>query len=283
MTPPRVPPAVLTRLAAAALWSLVAGAFGLGVASFVRLPDPSDLVPPPPPRPATAAAGFAELFVAAFLSGVGDDVSQFVRDDPPTEVAPLEVERTATVRATSPAPGRWWVLVAAVVRDPPPAVDGVSVPAAPRVEHYGVQVAEVEGALTAVAWPALLPGPGPPPRARTFTGPPREPRPEDPLAVTVGGFLSALLTPATDLERWVAPDAAITAVRPAPFAAVALSGLAAVADDAGGQEVLAQVAATRTSGGVQHLQYPLRLVQRDGRWEVAQLLDSLPIREVVSR
>ena len=249
--------------------------------------------PPAPPRPATAAAGYAELFVAAFLSGGQElSLSHFLRAAPTPGIAPLEVERTAAVQAGSTGPGRWWVLVAATVRDPltslPNAVgapDPTPTPERPelRVEHYGVQVAEVDGVLTAVAWPALLPNRYQPPAATPVTGQPREPRADDPLAVTVRGFLAAFLTPADDLERWVAPDAAIAPVRPPPFTALTLTGLAAADDGAGGRHVLAQVAGTRATGRVQLLQYPLRLLQRDGRWEVAQLLDDLPTREGVSR
>lgn len=211
------------------------------------------------------------------------------------------IEDITTVDARVVGTGQWRVVVAAAVHDlvpapadgpaspgtaavatastAPPVVAPTSEPAAAaRVEHYAVQVLERERTLQALAWPALLPVPAAPAPARSALGGLQRPDREDPLAVTVAGFLAALLTGTGDLERWVAPGAELAAVSPAPFAAVELTGLAGGDGPDGTRAVLAEVLATRPDGDPAHLQYPLRLVVRDRRWEVAGWLDALPIQ-----
>lgn len=303
-----LPPALATRLAAALLWALVAGACGLAVAAFVRLPDADALVPEPLPPSSTAAVGFAERYVAQFLAYTDRAALQpFTAEPPPAPPghcrdprsvgeqesrrcpAAVAVEDVTTVSARVVGPGQWWIVVAAAVSDPvmPPASEVAGEPplpvptaepaAGPRVEHWAVPLLERGGALQALAWPALVPAPAAAAPARSRLGGVQRPDPDDPLAITVAGFLAALLTGTGDLERWVAPGAELAAVTPAPFAAVELTGLAGADAPDGGRAVLAEVLATRPGGTSAHLQYPLAMAVRDHRWEVAGWLDALPI------
>ena len=92
------------------------------------------------------------------------------------------------------------------------------------------------------------------------------------LEETVGRFVAAFLAGDGELARYAAPTTPIAAVQPAPFvtAEVLEAGLVDTPD--GSHQVAVVVRATDAAGRVQVLEYHLIVGQREGRWEVSELL-----------
>ena len=93
----------------------------------------------------------------------------------------------------------------------------------------------------------------------------------------MAAFLAAYLTGVGDLGRYTVPESSLVPVEPAPFVTVEIirSGSATSVD--GTQHVAALVRATDAAGRGQVLEYSLVVSQRDGRWEVAELLPAAPL------
>ncbi len=85
-------------------------------------------------------------------------------------------------------------------------------------------------------------------------------------------FLAAYLAGDGELARYTAPASRIVAVQPPPFVSVEVlkAGFGDAPD--GFQQVAMVVRATDAAGRIQVLEYALTVVQRDGRWEVSELL-----------
>lgn len=275
-----VPALLATRVATAGLWLLVAaGAVGGPLALLARAAPAPPRARPPAPRP-LAPSGFAELYVGAFLSA-GQDAEAGLRAFLPGAPALIGVvagdlyaARTATLGARQVAPGYWSVVVAAEVLA---RAEGAYRPAGTRFYEVGVAVSG--DALVATALPAEVAAPPLAPAPRLAFSAAALP-PGDARAEAVGGFLSAYLAGQGPLERYVAPGSRLRPVRPAPFAAVAVTRLAAEAPGAGppGRErVAAEVKATDASGRAQVLGYALGLAEREGRWEVTDLTGAPPL------
>ena len=93
----------------------------------------------------------------------------------------------------------------------------------------------------------------------------------------VGPFLSAYLTGDGELTRYLAPSASVSGVQPSPFTTVEVlrSGRA---NDPGGRTVVAVAArAADDAGRAQLLEFWLAVSQRDGRWEVTEVLPTPPL------
>ncbi|GEM_PF-353174 len=102
----------------------------------------------------------------------------------------------------------------------------------------------------------------------------------DPAAVTAFGFVTSMLTGASDLARWTAPGAQFTVVTPTPCAKVTpdrveVSGTDQPPKPADRQQLAVTVTVTCTLPGgdqanpaARTLQYPMNLTSRGGRWEV---------------
>lgn len=103
-----------------------------------------------------------------------------------------------------------------------------------------------------------------------------------PLHATAAEFLNALLVGRGDVDRLIAPNVDLRAVTPAPFTEVAITRIMAHSEvpaalkDGATLDVL--VTATAKTGDQQRVsvQYPLTLVVRAARWEVAAIRD-LPL------
>ncbi len=83
---------------------------------------------------------------------------------------------------------------------------------------------------------------------------------------------AAFLTGDGELARYTAPSSQIVAVQPAPFTHVEILHAGLVNTPDGHQQVAVVVRATDTDDRVQVLEYALVVEQRDGRWEVSELL-----------
>lgn len=129
-------------------------------------------------------------------------------------------------------------------------------------------------AVTALALPAPVPGPAAPAEppdldySETIS-------PTSAAGQSVAGFLSAMIAGDGEITRYLRPGTSIAAITPAPYSAVAVTGIKGSheiteepADD-DGTHALITAELTRLDGNKTTAQYVLTLVARDGRWEVA--------------
>ncbi|MCI0690124.1 MAG: conjugal transfer protein [Sporichthyaceae bacterium] len=277
--------AVRIRAAHVLLWALVGLAAFSGVRGLAVPPPPSGSGPAVAPPAPAGPAGFAELFVAAYVSaGSGSEASlvPFMGADVPSlsrvEPGVLDVGRTTVVDAREVSRGYWSVTVAAEIR----AVTQEGEPTSLGLHFYRVSVATAGGdpaALVAVGVPAVvsLPRSAAPPR--TVFGSDRLAR-SDPAAETVQRFLSAFLAGQGELARYTSPMSGLAAVSPPPFRSVVVDRIVTAGRDApppGQLRVLATVTCVDPIGAHQVLAYALDLASRDGRWEVAAMPAAVPL------
>lgn len=129
-------------------------------------------------------------------------------------------------------------------------------------------------AVTALALPAPVPGP-----AAAAEPPdldyPETVSPTSAAGESVTGFLAALVAGDGEITRYLRPGTSVTAVTPAPYSAVKVTGIKGSHEvpespvDGDGTHALTTVELTRLDGQKTTAQYVLTLVARDGRWEVA--------------
>ncbi|MGW3038132.1 conjugal transfer protein [Streptomyces sp. NPDC001178] len=269
----------LSRLAL--LTAIAAGPVALGVAV---LSGPTTVAAAPSVKPtavraAAAAAdpaGYAQLFVGAWLRSSADDatsaqarLAQSMAPDvelpDPAADAHTAVRSVTAVRSAQRDSGVWWVTVAAQYADQ-------------SVRYYAVPVAaDTSGASFAVTGaPGVVAGPA---RAEVPTSPYGVTVPDGDLSSAVGEFLAAYLTGTGEVDRYLAPGVKLTAVSPVPYTAVTVQQILAVEDAAATEKVPADGTRVRVRVAVQArdeagrwpLAYELTLKARSGRWEVAAL------------
>lgn len=280
LRPVPAPPPAPSRRQARRLWWVLIGALVVASAGgaywFWRASGES--VEDRSTGPAAAAAagavpagvgGFAEMYVAAFLTGSADDLARFLPASPEMdEMTPAMryVTRANTLEAAPVGPDYWSVLVAADVLTL--AADGYE---ASGLQHYRVAVVDDGGRYVAAALPARVAGPAPrqaAPRSLQEPGGATT----DQEAALVGDFLEALLTGQRDLGRYVAPEALITPIVPAPYTGFSITSLGRYGTGA----VLATVVAQEPAGAAATLQYVLRIVDHSSGPVVADLLPGPP-------
>lgn len=264
------------RVTTALLWFLVIAGAVLGALGFLtRPPRPaqttsaSELLPP---------TGFAELYVGAFVAageGTETTLEPFLADPPRLLGVTSEsmyAARTGVMGADLVGPRYWSMTVAAEVLGR--VGDGYE---SLGIRVYRVAVVDGESGPVAVALPSLvtLPTiPAAPRLALRVAGPPRA---DDELAVAVTGFLAAYLCGDGDVERYVAPGAAVAAVQPPPFTSAKVLSLSRSATGGPSEHVLVFVEGEDAAGRRQHLAYGFVVGRRAGRWEV-QRLGAPPLR-----
>lgn len=253
----------------------------LAVVSFFR-PPPKAAVQAIP-EPTVAPEGFAEMFVATWLTAKpGDSLQPFIPirvDFGPrnssigSSPAPPTVLRTAAVGAVQLGRDYWTITVAANTQ----VVNG---PVLTRFFRVPVLRAEVltNGSPTqvyvATNTPAEVAGPVGAKLPDLDVGSFRRPEPNDPLASSVTQFLAALLTGKGELGRYTAPDSTVRPISPVPFTGIEVTSLGARRFDGDSEhlEVVATATGIDAAGFATGLTYPLELVLRDGRWEVVRVL-----------
>jgi hypothetical protein len=262
--------------ARAGLWSLVViGCLG-GIAGVLRPAPAAPVVASESSSTGASAgvAGFAELAVGAWLEATdstGDRLAALFLDPPavPGGSTTLEVRRVASVATRRVEDGYWAVTVAAEVVE---ADRDRAVVSAPTLY---VEVGVVDGpggALGAVGVPALVPAPASISTGVRVAAPSLGvPPPDDPVATTTQGFLTALLTGAGDVSRYLAPDVTLAAVAPAPFVEVTVERLGVEDLGDGSARVRVSAVATTAAGGRRTVGYELAVVERDGRWEIRSI------------
>lgn len=293
--------------------ALVTKAWG-AVIALALLAGPVALVwtalrPEPVPVAASAgAAGTAETAAAAeravelvetWLRADGND-QQLIASLTTAPVGSLPQEgltiRDSSVAQVEPAEdGVWSVTVGVDVAEPAP---GSTPPPGGQAKGEEAEVALVwvrryfqvpvlvdrtdtewsgpELAVTALALPAPVPGP-----AAAAEPPdldyPETISPTSAAGQSVAGFLAAMVAGDGEITRYLRPGTSISAVTPAPYTAVAVTGIKGSHEvtespaDGDGTHALTTVELTRLDGNKTTAQYVLTLVARDGRWEVAGL------------
>lgn len=276
----------LTRAGHLGLWAVLGLTFLAAAVALVR-PPPKAAAAVKAPESTVGAQGFAELYVAAYLSA-GKGSEESLRAFYPVavdlgDVAPggIYAGRTTAIEAREVQHRYWAVTVGAEVLFPQSG--GL---ASGGVRFYQVSVARVGESYVATSLPAEVPAPAPGRGAKLAVPSMDRPSRDDPVAAAVARFAAAFLGGEGELARYTAPGSTLRPVRPAPFRAVEVTGLAdrdiereAAGAPAKAKEVLATVEGTDASGRVQVLHYALELVQRAGRWEVTKLLGGPPLAD----
>ncbi|MFC9280172.1 conjugal transfer protein [Streptomyces collinus] len=268
----------LSRLAA--LSALAAGPIALGVA-VTSAPTVVEAATPATPAAVHTAvgadpSGYAQLFVGAWLRSSAEDAgsaqARLAQALAPTIELPdaaagarPKFESVTAVGRVQRGSGRWSVTVAASE-----AGGGVRYFAVPVVMDAGGGSFTVTDAPAVVAGPVRAPVPASGYRVTVGDGA---------LSSTVGEFLSAYLTGAGEVDRYLAPGVRLFAVAPAPYTAVTVEQVLAVEESAAGQKVpsdgtrvrIAVQVQARDGGGRWPLAYELVLKARAGRWDVLAL------------
>ncbi|GGP80728.1 conjugal transfer protein [Streptomyces melanogenes] len=271
------------RFSRVAVWTAIAAgpiALGVAVASIPATVEAAPAAKSTAVRTAAAAidpGGYAQVFVSAWLrSSADDETSAQARlvqsmapdvDLPnPAVDAQSAPQSVSAVRSAQRADGAWAVTVAAQLPNG-------------SVRYYAVPVASdrtgssftVTGAPGVVAGPARAELPKSSSYAMTV--------PEGHLSSAVGEFLTAYLTGAGEVDRYLAPGVKLTAVTPPPYTSVSVKQVLAVEEAAAAEQVAADDTTVRVlvrveardAAGRWPLAYGLTLKARSTRWEVAAL------------
>ncbi|GGY71957.1 conjugal transfer protein [Streptomyces xanthochromogenes] len=296
------------------IWALLILGPVLGLAAFLSVPRPLGSAQPqsaptaPPAAGSQGAAGFAQLFVAAYLSAGEGDQTKLSAYYPPAAGLRLEGasqrrtgEQLTVIRLRQTARDVWAVTVAARITSahpaptpsipagedrPDPKADAAA--AATAAFHYfqvPVATAPAPGGATgyvALAMPAEVAAPPRITAPALAYGPLRPALPSDPRTQAVTQFLNAYLTGAGGLDRYLSPGTQLIAISPVPYTELAVDQLA-VEGESGGEPVtgvpadgtrlrlMVQLRARSQDGIRIPLTYALTLSARAGRWEIAAL------------
>ena len=195
--------------------------------------------------------------------------------------------RTATVAAEDLGEGYWSITVAAevlvaVVEEAASSQDEPGAAGYRRhgTHYYRVGVLVADDRYVATSLPGEVPAPALAEAPKLAGLGLQRPKPDDPIATAVRQFLAAYLAGQGEIERYITPGAPVQAVQPAPFAGVEVTRLAQVepTDPKAPTVVRAETAASTAAGAVQVLHYALELSERQGRWEVRQVLPAAPLQ-----
>lgn len=275
---------VWIRLFRAALWLLVlAGPVACGVLTVQvwglghRLDEASRrTVVEELPAATAPVEGFAELFVAGYLSPDGGSHAMLgLLHSTPLGASSDEVwrvGRTVSLGAEQITPGYFVVMVAAELlgRDLHSAEKPSWMPVG--IRFFKVGVVETESGWVAVGPPTLVAAPSTGSRPDLLVPRLDGLRDVPGLEEAVSRFLAAYLTGEGELARYVAPGSPLAPVVPPPFASVEVLEAGSVTTADGTRQVVAVVEGRDEVGRSQVLQYGLVTAERDGRWEVVELL-----------
>lgn len=266
--------AISTGIALLVLAGVASGppALYLALTAEDRIAEPTlDL----PDTRAGVAGQFASLFVAGWLRG--DDLT-FFNPALSSEPSGLLVERVGAVRTTESGRGLFDVVVAADLVEYVESSEEQFRPVGLRFYAVGV-AAEAGGELTVLGVPSVVEAPA---TAETIAPVVSDLQPRSApelagLAETLDGFFAAYLTGAGDVRLFTSPNSLVGPVDPAPFgqASVDQLGWGPVPGIDEPSLRLARVVVDGTGpSGSQQLEYSMVLAERDGRWEVSQILNA---------
>ncbi|WP_438490784.1 conjugal transfer protein [Streptomyces sp. S186] len=244
---------------------------------------------------AVAPAGFAELYVAAYVkAGQGDAaVQELAAFYPaaqsmtwPSQGGAERAESASAVQVRQVTAGYWSVTVAARITGS--SKDDAS---QGQLHYFQVPVRSTAGTKgTATGWvAAALPAEVAAPtaeaaKARELSyGSRHTPLASDPAVQTIRGFLAAYLTGQGDVERYLSPGTTLRPVRPAPYTAVTLTQIAEhgpgpaegaapqVPPDGVERHLLVDIEGDSPRATGRPMTYAIELRARGGRWEIAAL------------
>lgn len=296
---------VITRLVRVGVWTLVASGPVFGVLALLGSSETAEggakPVEAPAPASQTGPAGFAELFVAAYLragQGSEHDLAPYYSGSVALSVKPgtRTASQSTVIASREVQPGYWSVTVAADVTTQDNKGKGERL----GVQYFrvGIQAIGPSGAggatsasdvagYAATSLPAQVSAPSAlTPGALAYESE-RGSSSTNPSVETARGFLTAYLVGTSELDRYTSPDAGLRAISPAPYAAVKVTGVRDDSASSGRQRVpadgtvlhqLVQIDATDRAGSPASLSYALTLTSRAGRWEVASVDDAPVIR-----
>ena len=281
-------PALTVRVLNITLWLFVisgpvAAAFvATRVTSLSERVDLVDIGAVEMPRDTSGAEGFAELFIAAYLTA-GEpsttDLSPFLDRTSPVrvETGSWSATRTMSLGAEHVAPGYYAVTVAAEVVAADSDGEGRPVWVPVGTLFYSVGVAETDSGWATTGLPSLIPAPvgatAPELLIDRRGGLDTAPGLEDMLS----RFLAAFLAGDGELTRYTSPSSPILAIQPPPFVAAEILEVGNVETSDGVTQVVVVVRATDNAGRTQILEYALVVELRDGRWEVSRMLPAPPL------
>ncbi len=282
----RLNPAIGVRLLHGALWSVVLAAplvAALAITQVATLRHQITQAPTPvlPPPETASIEGLAQLAIADFLTNTTGASSR------PANAADQGwvVESTTSLGAEEVSPGYFAVTVAAWVAPLDSGDEGFgdaspTTTPSPRILVFAVGIAETDAGWIATGPPSLIASPSIAVSSTDRRGDRLEATPG--LEATLDRFLAALLTGDGELDRYTAPDVSIAPVTPAPFAAVDVVEAVSLRRPDDARQVTAIVTGTDVSGRSMTLSYALVATEREGRWEVTDLLAALPLPRTVA-
>jgi hypothetical protein len=271
----------VARGSAALLWLLVLLAALGGLTAFLRPTSSNNPAPKATGSddPATGAAiveaeGFAERYVTAYLEAGNDGtvLAPFLGYTPELPPTAKAVQLSAPVRATdiSKAAKDYWSVTIAV------GWTG-------QERYWQVAVDLRKGHMNAVGLPAQVAPPAEPKRSSLQVNM-QEPDIGDPAVQTVTGFLEAYLCGSGELSRYLSPGLSLTAAKPKVCDEVQVIRWGVVKGDGQGNQdkqtvVFDAMFDSHGRGGFtpRLSTYTLLLTDRDGRWEVTDLLPAPPL------
>ncbi|GGT28027.1 hypothetical protein GCM10010271_35020 [Streptomyces kurssanovii] len=296
----------ITRLVRFGAWALVVSGPVFGALALLSSSGPAQGVAKPVKAATSASqtgpAGFAELFVAAYLQagqGTERDLAPYYSGSVRLSVKPGT--RTAThstvIASREVQPGYWSITVAADVttKDDKGKAKRLGV----QYFRVGVQAtgpagvggtaesATAAAGYVATSLPAQVAAPTALQPGALAYGSERGSSSTNPAVETARGFLSAYLTGTAELDRYTSPGTSLLGITPAPYTAVKVTGVRDDSPRTGQQKVpadgtvlhqLVQVDATDQAGSPVSLSYALTLKSRAGRWEVASVDDAPAVR-----
>ena len=243
-------------------------AVALGAWLLFGMSSPVPATAAPEPRGPAGIGGFAELFVAEYLTADADAVGEFLPAAPPLSAMAPDIHyaaRTAAIEVDSIGPDYWSVVVAADVLE---FEDGGYVPAG--LQHFQVGVIDDGGRLVAAGLPSRVASPPPrrsPPRSLAAANG----TPSDTVAALTGDFLEALLVGGRNISHYIVPSSEIAAVVP-PYTQLSVTSLSTYPDGT----VRAIVDATNSANAAVTLEYFLHIDQTSGDPLVGALLPGPP-------
>jgi len=290
----------MTRLARFGAWALVGGGPLVAVMALLSSSSPTPEAPravaPAQQASGTGPAGFATLFVDAYLQagqGTESTLSPFyagslTMTNPP---GARNASQLVTIASREIQAGYWSITVAANVDEKNSQGSYTDL----GLQYFQVPVQAVGPAsaggtsggavgYTATALPAQVAAPaGLTPSSLEYTDQ-RGVDPNDPATQTASGLLSSYLAGQGALNRYLAPGLNLQPVSPAPYTSVTVTN---VVDDAANptaeqvpaagttRHLLVTVNATDASGATYPLTYALQMTVVSGLWSVSAL-DAAP-------
>lgn len=282
-------PALATKAATGVLWTgLLTGPAALFLAFSGAVGSAAPVTRPTAPvvdrvGEQAAAAEFAGRVVRLWLTSVRGQEAQLTPLLRGVQVSLPQVAWSAgpaTVADERRLPDGTWMVVTAVPVGP---AGSAAATAGATVRYFQVPVHLDAGGPVALALPAPVAAPGVAAQSPRLGYRYRATQ-DDPAAVSVQQFLTALIAGAGDVTRYLSPGTAISAVTPAPYTSVAVTDIATdleltpgAAVPADGTHLRALATATATGDPQQQatVQYPLTLTVRGGRWEITAV-DATP-------